>query len=491
MSRSMIVSLRFIVCAGCLALGAKIGLAQGTLTTQQTQTTQTQTTQTTQTTETQTTQTSFVTGTGAAGVVVDASGVVRTEFFPDHTGQLMRQRLAAARAVLAANNPKVATPSAMRKISLNRLEAAIAEKMNAGLPLDEEMKYLAGLTRVEYIFYYPDTKDIVIAGPAEGWMPDLSGRVRGLNTLRPVVELEDLITALRAFPPTEKKGPMISVSIDPTPEGLQRLNHFLANYRPSSPNEEQFLVAKMRELLGLQNVTVKGIPNTTHFAQVLVEADYRMKLIGIGLERPPIKRFSNYVDRAAGGTANGLQRWYFVPDYQCVRVADDGLAMQMVGNGVKLVSADELVRADGSRQTSRRVDAASKAFTLAFTKRYPELASAIPVYAQLRNCVDLAVAAAFIQDRDYYGKAGWSMPLLGDEGALPVETRPAAEHVETAVNSVWKGNRLVTPIGGGVQISARQALKADNLLIDEDGKVEQTRQSVDLSQLEKGQWWWD
>ena len=35
----------------------------------------------------------------------------------------------------------------------------------------------------------------------------------------------------------------------------------------------------------------------THFAQVLVEADYRMKLIGIGLEQPPVRMVS-YVDRA-------------------------------------------------------------------------------------------------------------------------------------------------------------------------------------------------
>ena len=35
----------------------------------------------------------------------------------------------------------------------------------------------------------------------------------------------------------------------------------------------------------------------THFAQVMIEADYRMKLIGIGLERPPVK-LASYVDKA-------------------------------------------------------------------------------------------------------------------------------------------------------------------------------------------------
>ena len=43
------------------------------------------------------------------------------------------------------------------------------------------MLNLAGLTRLEYVFCMPDTKDIVIAGPAEGWAPDSSGRIRGIQ----------------------------------------------------------------------------------------------------------------------------------------------------------------------------------------------------------------------------------------------------------------------------------------------------------------------
>ena len=44
------------------------------------------------------------------------------------------------------------------------------------------MRYLAGLTRLEYVFYYPETQDIEIAGPAEGWVVDASGRVVGMES---------------------------------------------------------------------------------------------------------------------------------------------------------------------------------------------------------------------------------------------------------------------------------------------------------------------
>jgi hypothetical protein len=418
--------------------------------------------------------------------------------FPDVTGQLARQRIAAARAALTAANPSVAKATPLRKISLNRLEAALKQRQDSGLPPSEEMKYLAGLTRLQYVFYYPDTKDIVIAGPAEGWMPDQSGRVRGMNSLRPVIELEDLITALRAFPPQGKATPQISCSIDPTQEGLQKMQQFLHDYgshisADNAQADAQYIMANLKEALGPQMIHIKGIPATTHFAQVLVEADYRMKLIGIGLEHPPIKQLISWVDRVnpVSVSRNALQRWFFIPEYDCVKETADELAMELQGNGVKLVNADEIVAPDGTRAASNTIDGASRAFTEGFTKKYAELAAVSPVYAQLRNCIDLAVAAAFIQAKDYYGKAGWNMPLLGEETVYPVETLTAPQQVDCIVNSLWHGSRLMTPIGGGVNIQPRKALSADNLQHDDDGKVGQMHDHVDLKNLKPDQWWWD
>ena len=48
---------------------------------------------------------------------------------------------------------------------------------------------------------------------------------------------------------------------------------------------ENQVVQSFKEALGPQTVKVKGISPKTDFARVLVEADYRMKLIGLELER--------------------------------------------------------------------------------------------------------------------------------------------------------------------------------------------------------------
>jgi hypothetical protein len=427
--------------------------------------------------------------TNLGGVIVDAEGVLRMQVFRDPTGALTRQRVDAAKASL---NPKVAAQSPLRKISLNRLEAAIESQLNNDRQPTDEMKYLAGLTRVQYVFYYPETKDIVIAGPAEGWAADISGRVRGLSTGRPIVELQDLVVALRMFPAGAQGGPTIGCSIDATPEGLAAMQAYLRQLGGTITPETdiQSIALGLRTALGLQQVRVLGVPPDTHFAQVMVEADYRMKLIGIGLEPPPVK-MTTFIAKATPAGSNGMQRWYFVPNYNCVRVSDDDQSMELDGLGVKLVSADEVVGSDGSRGKAATVNKASRAYTNDFTNKYQDIALRSPVFAQLRNLIDLSIAAAFIQERGYYTQSGWTAETLLDEELVPVETYTTPVMVESAINPTWKGGQLMLPIGGGVNIQARQALKPENLLEDAAGALPKVRETVSVEGLAEGQWWWD
>lgn len=431
---------------------------------------------------------------GQAGVHVDAKGVLRVGTVADPNGELARRQKEAAKASL---NAEVQKKSPLRKVSLNRLEKALSTQFDKDRPPTDEMRNLAGLTRVQNVFFYPETGDIVIAGPAEGWYADSTGRMVGIESGRPIIELQDLVVAMRAYAPGKKAPRSIGCSIDATPEGLANLQKFLKSVGsaadPSDPDRTQYIVDGLRTSLGLQKVSVQGVPADTHFAQVMVEADYRMKLIGIGLEKPAVK-MASFVDRAdpSSISRNAMQRWWFVPDYQCVRVSGDDLAMELVGSGVKLMGEDEMVASDGSRAVVKgTANRASQAFVTGFTQKYPEIASKTPVYAQLRNLIDMAVAAAFIQQQDYYGKADWKAAILMDEAKIKVQTYQAPVEVETAANAFWKGARLLTPVGGGVTLHPEQALASVNRLPDEGEKVEKLREKIDLKNLAAGQWWWD
>jgi len=431
-------------------------------------------------------QSTSLVGDPIAGIDVDAAGVLRVKQFD---ARLAQQRLAAAKAQGDLN---VMRSSKLRKVSLNRLEAAIKEQRENGVELSDDLKALAGLTAVEYVFFYPETKDIVIAGPAEGFFADQTERLVGMNSGQPTLLLEDLVTALRAFAPGTKPTSVISVSIDPTAEGLQQMNRFIQQARRvARPSDAARLAQGIKENLGLQTVTFKGIPNSTHFARVLVEADYRMKLVGIGLERLPVN-MKSYVDRAnpSAIATNAMERWYFQPNYDGIAVSEDGSAMRIKERGVQLVGANERV-VGGQRSASGRVNRASQAFCQEFTDKFTEIEQRVRIYAELRQLIDVSIAAAYIQQQDFYGKLEWQMPVLLDESQVSVETYTAPEQVETAVNAIWRGNTLMTPLGGGVHVEPRLALRSENVEVDTVGANSKAQELAGPQDLQPGQWWWD
>ena len=155
-----------------------------------------------------------------------------------------------------------------------------------------------------------------------------------------------------------------------------------------------------------------------------------------------------------------------------------------------MVGAGERV-ANGGRRVAGRGNKASQAFCKDFTDKYNLIAERVRIYAELRQLIDLSIAAAYIQKRDFYTQANWDMPVLGNEAKVAVQTYTAPEQVETAVNAIWRGNTLMTPLGGGVSMQPRLALNPDKLTIDTAGENNQVKKSAGPSDLADGQWWWD
>ncbi len=427
---------------------------------------------------------------GQGGVQISAEGVLSTRVIQETSGRLNHERAAAAKRIL---NQDLATRSKMRKVSLNRLEAEIKKLKAAGQDIPYEMQFLAGMTRITHVFYYPETKDIVIAGPAEGFFLSAENRVIGTDTGAATLHLEDLVVALRAFGPDGSRAKLISCSIDPTQEGLANMKEtFKEVAKRFRPGDEMATADAFRQALGLQEITIEGVSPRTRFASVLVDADYHMKLIGIGLEGTPvgITSFVEAVKPSSSG-ANGLQRWYFQPNYDCVHVNEDETAMHLDGSGVKLVGANESIANDGSRTKTGKTSRASTVFCKSFTKKYDRLAESVPLFGELRNCVDMSIAAAFIQEMDFYGQAEWEMDLFSDESQFATEKYTAPTHIAPAVNALWKGNLFMTPIGGGVNIQPRYAIRSDRVKGDEDGSIDEAKRDEKLATLVNGEWWWD
>jgi hypothetical protein len=430
------------------------------------------------------------------GISVDADGLLAAKLFREPNQRLIQTRLAAAKG---AKPGELWAAAKLRHVSLRRLEQAWETASDAGREPSDEVRHLAGLTRIQYVFCYPphdgQPGDIILAGPAEPWVDDPAGRVLGLRSGRPTLLLEDLVVALRAYPPDSRNRPFVGCTIDPPAAGLARLVEFQKTIPRSIRDDERPAAAQMigkgiADALGLANVRVFGVSPKTHFAMVLVEADYRMKRIAIGAEPPPI-RMTTFATALQSPQQASLQRWWFTPNYQCLRVAPDRLAVEMVGEGVQLQTEDKVIRPDGTiAATGGTKNLASEAFVASFTKKYPDIAAASPIYAQLRGCIDLAVAAALIRRLDFYRQADWQADILCDEQRCRTETYIAPERVPCVVNSFWKGSRLFVPAGGGVSILPDQALEAKNLLPDEQNQVGKLR-TASSDAIPANAWWWD
>ncbi|NIM07565.1 MAG: hypothetical protein GTO53_00005, partial [Planctomycetales bacterium] len=210
----------------------------------------------------------------------------------------------------------------------------------------------------------------------------------------------------------------------------------------------------------------------------------------IGLEPPPVK-MTTFLSALRSPREGTLQRWWFQPDYDCLKITSDRLAVEIVGQGVQLLAEDMAIGpGDKPLNPLAQVSKPSRLFATAFTRKYPAIAAASPVYAQMRNGIDLLVAAALLQHEDWFGRCGWTAELLVDETRLPTENFVAPRQVACGVNALWKGNRLLSP-SGGVSLLPHLALDPKRQQADEDGAVQRACQQAAYQGLDKERWWWD
>ncbi|MBW3596490.1 MAG: DUF1598 domain-containing protein [Planctomycetes bacterium] len=408
------------------------------------------------------------------GVNIDAEGVL-VESIRQYRDELRAEMLRDAKEVPPGMHP----PVEIRKISLRGLNQAIADAYENHMGvIPDEVQYLGGLQRIQYIFVYPEHSDIVIAGPAEGWKIDGNGNVVGQTTGRPVLQLDDLLVALRTADEARTEG--ISCSIDPTAEGRQRLDAFLSQQRTFSPA----VVRGVEEALGLQQVSITGVPADSRFARMMVAADYRMKRIAMKLEQAPVRGLPSYLDMAPP-TGNMTPRWWLACNYDTVHRSEDNLAFEIRGQGVKVLTEDEFVEADGSIKQSGRTSAPAERWANLMTEKFDELAVAEPVFGELRNLMDLCVAAALIKKYDLLSVAGCELPrLMETERGAMLEAWNAPKAIATQCSFAKRGNRYVITASGGVQIESWEVASQTAV----DPQIAETRER---SASSMSNWWWN
>jgi len=359
----------------------------------------------------------------------------------------------ALRKMHAAPSTELAGKTEMRMVSLRALEAAVKEaKETVAEKLPDELRFLAGLQRIQYVFVYPEERDIVLAGPGEGWKVDERGEIVGATTNRPVLRLEDLLVALRTVEAARQGG--ITCSIDPTPEGRQRLEALLSKQTQYSNN----VLGAIRKAVGPQTITVTGVPPESHFARILVASDYHMKRIGMKLDPSPVKQLPSFVDILKQENTpldNMMPRWWMACDYQPLGRSEDGLAFELRGRGVKVLTEEEVADADGKVSAAGRSNSAAQKWADLMTEHFDELATKEASFGELRNLMDMCVVAALITKEGLLAKADCQLPTLtAANSPLSYTALQPAKTVETQVSSLKRGREYIITASGGVEISS-------------------------------------
>lgn len=411
------------------------------------------------------------------GVSIDTDGLLGAARIDDlgALGKLRSQSLEKIPGELGG-------PAEMRKVSLRRLEAALEECAAGNKPMPDAMKYLAGLQRIRYVFVYPEQKDIVLVGPAEGWRVDARGTVVGVTTGRPVMLLDDLLVALRTADEARQGG--ITCSIDPTAEGLTRVAKIPA-FPVQNAKQAQAAGALRASALGMQKISVHGVPETSHFARVLVAADYRMKRLAMRFEPSPVYGLVSYLQMVKPSRMFHTPRFWLEPKYEALVRDADGLAFELQGSGVKAMTEEDHVAASGIIQHSGKAGAAARKWAEMMTQKYPELAVADPIFGQLQNCMDLAVVGALVAKERLVEKAGHSLPTLMNSPTLKPEAFNSPKQVESKASVMKKGRGWMISASGGVAIYS-WAL-ADKAKISD--KIDSVRAKAVAA--EGGDWWWN
>lgn len=422
-----------------------------------------------------------VVGNGAVGgVAIDAKGVLEEAEQRDVIA--LRD---ARRTALDGVAGDIAKPSKLRKISLNRLDALLAEYGRLNKPLPPEVLNLAGLQRVEYVFAYPESHDLVLAGPAEEWTIDDAGNVVGANSGAAVLQLVDLIAALR----TSDKllaGQVISCSIDPTPAGLQRFARLVGGGRMSPSGQ---LLRRMEHAVGPQTITLSGVSPESHFAQVLVAADWQMKRLAMGLAESPVDGLASYLelleDHPEVTPQNALPRWWITYGEQPVERDAEGLGWRISPPGIQVRTAAARLEADGRVATQAEGDPLAQRWADDMTAEYDQLAIVEPVFGELRGCMDLALVTAVLATGDLLANVGLELPTVLNDSQLQLAPHAVPKTVASHATALRRSRAWVVSISGGVELDVPRVVNAAGV----KANVQAAR--IDASPKNATSWWWD
>jgi hypothetical protein len=429
------------------------------------------------------------------GILVDPSGLV-TELAEQPVDDNLIDHIAVS---LADESPDESArqasavadwrlPTRHRCVSLRGVAQQVLRTRVSGQAIDDELRHLAGLSRIEFLVLVPQRRDVVLIGPVSG-IESHQGWLRDRRTGLPAMRLDFFAACVAAVVAGEPFG----CSIDPAPESLATASRVSDAIRrgeiPLGRSAES-----LQQALGEQAIRVFGTAGDTPLAHLMVEADRHMKQLALGLQPMP-PGSHNYLDIVKqhielGPPDGQLLRLWFTGAPQAVRVSSSRKVYQLGGRPMKLASETQLAGANGERLDTHD-DIRLRAFVDAFNDDLSEIIRKYPAYGGLQSVYQAAAVAELVRRSEAQTWiAELLAPLLIDDpsgGVLFVPRR---------VESIAVGHRIehrrqrhfVLLASGGVRVEPAAALAAQ---FEPYPAIAAVAGFAEASTAARSRWWWN
>lgn len=390
-----------------------------------------------------------------------------------------------------------------RAVSLKVLQERVKACAN-GKECSSEVTLLGDLRWLEGYVIDPENHDLILVGQVEEGAPPL--------------HLEDFVVALRdawGFYRWREGNTIYHTdpgcSIDPHPKvlgELQRIGDYLQGH-PSGSGSDEALDYWHKVCHMPQQVRVLGIPFNTHFARVMVDADFFMKKLVDGsatLHNTSFKSLSDLhlvgiegamkTGTRVGGQFDSMSRFWFHAG-KAVLLDDPGM-VELQAVPVTLLTEQEHLSKTGEMVGSGHPEALAKQWADSFTTHYAAIAHEHPIYRELENLYRFVAIARAMKLKEAASAAGLEMSgLLRDfqipetpvASTLPGHSNIRTKHYRQALVNGYATSTVMMPSCGGVNAGVK--ITEQSLVHDRSKPLMQRTKAVLAARKDASRLYWD
>ncbi len=388
-----------------------------------------------------------------------------------------------------------------RAISIKELQKTLHDSRGN---LSKELLQFYGVTKIMGYIVDKKNNDLILLGQVDTKLPPLY--------------LEDFVVALRNtwLKYAQSKQSTLtysypSCSIDPNPQTVQKLQIISRRMLQSLTSKQAESEIKNWHMTCAepQSVRVMGIPFNSHFAKVMVTADYNMKSLVDGSDSLVTIGFSSLIDmklreirdsllqnKPITVSMNSMQRFWFSSGNNIYEENRDIILIKQCP--VILLTEGVYLSRSKKYSTANDIDIVAKKFAEDFSSLYNEISDERPIYRELKNLFLVVALAKVIKFKSSHLQAGLDLSYLLDN--FPISNTPVTPRLpgrstikefqmRRDFDRGYQIAQIWLPSCGGVSIDIDMSSK--NFIADRTDSLIRQKEIILSSRPSNDQTYWD